>query len=226
MSGQHSAGARHARGNSLGHAPNTIKGDGAAIKFYEAYRRIRNKSTLEDMLFIEIESDNLESEIISICAFASSTPIPRYYVNDFEPPPRRPDQEDEPIQIIIPNTLSKYIGKILKILQYKFPHHPEFESLDINKPSDVPEFWTSLGPQFKKACNTYQNSIGSDYTFGDTTKRPLYSSNNLTQVNEDESIRDYVSMIDLEYMLKKLVKGATTMAYDKDGALQHRFMLQ
>ena len=45
----------------------------------------------------------------------------------------------------------------------------------------------------------------------------------LFKQHEVESIRDYVCL--LEYMLKKLCKSITTMNYEKDGAMQHRFML-
>ncbi len=82
------------------------------------------------------------------------TPIPRNYVGDFdETPRRRADQEDEPIQLIVTTTLTGYIGKILKILQYKFPDHEDFRDLDLNKPQEVPEFWSRLQKQFMKACD-------------------------------------------------------------------------
>lgn len=59
----------------FGLAPNIIKGDKAPIKFHETYRRIHHKSTLENLVFIEIERDNLESQIMAIASFASSTPF-------------------------------------------------------------------------------------------------------------------------------------------------------
>jgi hypothetical protein len=35
-------------------------------------------------LWIEIESDNIESAILNLALFASSTPLPLNYVNDFD----------------------------------------------------------------------------------------------------------------------------------------------
>lgn len=216
--------SRQSTGCDLGRAPNTIRGDRAPIKWVETYRRIHGKCSFNDMKYIEIENDNLEDMIIGMVSYASTTAIPRYYVDNFEPPANT--NEDAPIKIIATSTLSKYIGKIIKMIQYKFPMHEDFAGLDINKQSDVPEFWTLLRPRFEAECDRYQNTIGSDYSFGDTTKRPLYLSNMHSPVNaDDSSIRDYVSRIDLQYILKTLVKRTTSIGHIIDGNLQHRFMI-
>jgi hypothetical protein len=91
---------RRSLGNSLGYAPNTIKSDKPAIKFYDTYRRSRGMTPLDKMRYIEIESDNLESAIMDLSLFASSTPLPLNYVIDFDgdiyfaPPPIRGDNQD------------------------------------------------------------------------------------------------------------------------------------
>ena len=87
--------------------------------------------SFNDMKYIEIENDNLEDMIIGMVSYASTTAIPRYYVDNFEPPANT--NEDAPIKIIATSTLSKYIGKIIKMIQYKFPMHEDFAGLDINK---------------------------------------------------------------------------------------------
>ena len=142
---------RHSTGQDLGRAPNTIRGDTAPLKWLDTYRRIHHKCPFNDMKFIEIEGDNLEMEIIGMASFASTTALPRYYVNDFEPPANT--NEDAPIKILVTNTLSKYIGKIIKMIHYKFPEHEDFKDLDINKQTDVPEFWVHLRPLFEANCD-------------------------------------------------------------------------
>ncbi len=62
--------SRQRRSNHrLGSAPETLRGDGKAIRLYNAYRNHRGKPPFDEMLYIEIEEDNLENEIAEICEF-------------------------------------------------------------------------------------------------------------------------------------------------------------
>jgi hypothetical protein len=91
---------RRSLDNSLGYAPNTIKSDKPAIKFYDTYRCSREMTPLDEMRYIDIESDNLESVIMDLALFASSTPILLKCVNDFDgdiyfaSPPIKGDNQD------------------------------------------------------------------------------------------------------------------------------------
>ncbi len=104
-----------------------------------------------------------------------------------------------------------------------FPEHEEFQSLDITDPRDVPEFWRCLRLGFETATDRFLLEVGSDYTFGATVVRLIYLSNNNTEINADDdvSIRDWVSKVDLEYILKNLMRNAT-LGHNRDGLLQHR----
>ena len=104
---------RRRLGQSLGRAPPTIRNDGTAIKFFNTYRALSEKSTLDKLSYIEIEADNLENLVADMCDFTLSHPIPRYYREGFEPPLSALANEDEPIKILRATVLSQYIGNII-----------------------------------------------------------------------------------------------------------------
>ena len=63
--------------HQLGRAESTIGGDAASRKFYNTFRLLRGKrTTFDEMLFSEIEADNLEMEIVDLMIFISNNPIP------------------------------------------------------------------------------------------------------------------------------------------------------
>jgi hypothetical protein len=68
----------------------------------------------------EIEGDNLQNTIADLVAFASSTAIPRNYNGDFQPP-QSILNSDEPIHIMTESVLLGYLGKIVKLVHFKFP---------------------------------------------------------------------------------------------------------
>jgi hypothetical protein len=68
----------------LGQAASTAGGDEAALRLYDAYRARRpNKVPFRQMRYVEIEHDNLESEILNFCLWCSSTAIPRFFDDNF-----------------------------------------------------------------------------------------------------------------------------------------------
>lgn len=181
------------------------------------------------MVYAEIEGDNLQNTIADLVAFASSTAIPRNYVGDFQPP-QSALNSDEPIHIITESVLLGYVGKLVKLLHFKFPQHEDYRGLDPRKSSDVPEWWTLMRPRFEKALDRFHNEIGSEYISGETAKRPLYSSNGIAACTAEDwanaSIRDFVSMIDLRSILKQLIRTADPIhRYHRDGKLQHRLIV-
>ena len=137
----------------LGRSQSTINADNAAIKFFDTYRRVKqNKGGIAQMEYAEIEGDNLQNTIADLVSFASTTSIPRGYRGDFLPP-QSAINSDEPIHIITATVLVGYVGKILKLLHFKFPDHEDFQDLDVRKSSDVPDWWTAMRARFETALN-------------------------------------------------------------------------
>ena len=111
--------------------------------------------------------------------------------------------------------------------------HPDFASLRPD-PNEVPDWWSRLLPQFRKACKGREANLGSEYICGSGDIRPLYYSpldfntRLLSEEGADEAeetdINKIVSKIGLEYVLKRLVEQAAD-GYAKDGPLQKRAML-
>lgn len=216
---------RRRLGQSLGRAPPTIRNDGTAIKFFNTYRALSEKSTLEKLSYIEIEADNLENLVADLCDFTLSHPIPRYYREGFEPPLSALANEDEPIKILRATVLSQYIGNIIKLIHFMFPEHEDFQDLDITDPKQVPSWWTRVRTPWEAEVDRYHFNIGGEYVHGATVTRPLYSTNNCTETNADDlPIADWVSKIDLNYVCKELIKGAE-VGFKEDGKLQHRAMV-
>ena len=164
----------------LGRASSTVKGDSVSVRFYNAYRAVRGRTLdFDNMVYAEIENENLESEIQELADYCSSNVIPARFTGTFLPPqPEAGDVEDQDqqVQILKMKTISQYIGNIITVLRVKFPHHDDFVGLKAN---ESPKFWSRIRPQFEKACTRFHNAIGGDYVFGATTVRPLYSSKRL-----------------------------------------------
>jgi hypothetical protein len=114
------------------------------MKLYKVYRKRKGKLPFEQMRYIEIEADNLENEILGYAIWCSSTPIPRYFDDNLQP---RSQSQEGQMKLLATSTLSKYIGKAILQIRRKFPNHPDFASL---KPTDVPEWWTRMRPNFEK----------------------------------------------------------------------------
>jgi hypothetical protein len=96
----------------LTQAASTAAGRGeAALRLYDAYRaRGPNKVPFRQMRHVEIEHDNLESEILNFCLWCSSTAIPRFFDDNLHP---RRESDDGTTKVLVTSTLSKYAGKIL-----------------------------------------------------------------------------------------------------------------
>lgn len=203
----------------LGEAAATAASGDSAMKLYEVYRERKGKLPFDRMRFVEIESDNLENEILNYSIWCSSTPIPRYFDSNLQP---KSQNQEGPMKLLVTSTLAKYIGKALLNIRRKFPEHPDFTGL---KPNEVPGWWTRMRPQFEKECDKYHLTIGSEFTFGETTVRPLYSNNiSVGYQQSDLPINDYVSIIDLQSILKRLMNDAT-LNCSSEGKLQQRAWL-
>ena len=140
-----------------GRAPSTIGGDEAAKKFYNTFRALRGKeTTFDQMLPSEIESDNLEMEIVDLLIFITNNPIPVGYGKSFKPPGVEEDHDeplnDEPVKVLTEKTLLQYVGNIVQLFKQKFPNHEEFVGLSSN---ETPEFWSRLHSRWGTALHGY-----------------------------------------------------------------------
>lgn len=209
-----------------GRAESTIGGDAAAKKFYNTFRALRGReTTFDEMLASEIESDNLEMEIVDLLIFITNNPIPVGYGKSFKPPGVEEDADahDEPVKVLTEKTLLQYVGNIVQLFRQQFPTHDEFVGLGSH---DSPEFWSRLQSRFGTELHRYHLQIGSDYYFGDTEVWPIYSTNNYLPPPTTE-YNDYVSLIDLQFILKKLITNAKPAGNGvvEDGPLQRRAMI-
>ena len=216
----------------LGQAESTAAADKAAKRLYEIYRERKGKVPFDRMHPIEIQYDCLETEMFNYQVWLSSTAIPKNFDNNLQPPKQKgkTNEDDEaPIKIIQASTLAKYVGKTILSIRRKFPEHPDFANL---KENEVPDWWTRSRPKFEKECIDFHWRIaGSEFTFGETKIQPLYSDNNYAGydgppelLDRDRPINDYISKIDLQYILRNLFADAT-LNVNKDGKLQHRAIL-
>ena len=215
---------------NVGRADSTIAADNAALKCFNTYRRVSlEKGTFDEMPYVEIEVDNFQNSIADFAEFLRTTPIPRNYTGDFDPPASAQDS-DEPIRVITSAVLSGYIGKIVKLHHLRYPGHEDFHGLDKFKNTDVPQWWTDMRVRFIKDCDRYHLSINGEYVSGETAKRPIYRINGLSGITaedwNDANIRDFISLIDLVGIVKSLTrKASASQSYVIDGPLQHRLLV-
>jgi hypothetical protein len=85
-----------------------------------------------------------------------------------------------------------------------------------------------MRPSFEKACDRFHIQLGSEFTFGKTMVRSLYSDNEFVGYGDargDLAINDYISLIDLMSINRKLLNDATILDSNKEGNLQERAWL-
>lgn len=205
----------------MGQSESTAGANRAAVRLYDAYRVRRGKLLFAQMRMVEIEQDNLETELFHYQVWLASTPIPCYFDDDLNPRRSQNADEDAPVKVLNATTLAKYVGKVINEIRHKFPTHPDFAGL---KPEEVPSWWTRDRKSFEQECSDNQRRMaGSEYFVGQMETRPLYSDNGAVGYDGvlDAPISDYISVIDLQYILKKLF-GAATLDGFKEGKLQQR----
>lgn len=204
----------------IGKSDSTAFASNAAIKLYDAYRKLQQKPKFMEMDIIEIENDHLAAEILNFCQWISSTPIPRYFNEDLQPK----KEVEGATQLLQASTLVKYVGKIIAQIRQKFPNHPDFQSIP---PEEVPSWWTNLRPAFQTELTRFHMRLGSDFVFGESYTRPLYCKTTLVQQNHDTvqlKNHDFSSIIDLPMVCKKLMQDAT-LSCNHNGPLQQRCWL-
>ncbi|EJK76552.1 hypothetical protein THAOC_01681 [Thalassiosira oceanica] len=130
---------------------------------------------LDEITHEEIREDFLQSMMVEFMGFLSTTAIP--FNCDDELMPRNRPAEGESVRVVIASTLSKYVGRIIRCIWRLFPSHPDFEGLDINKQTDVPDWWKRVRPGFEKTIDDFHRHMDSTYTFGAYAVRPLFLKN-------------------------------------------------
>jgi hypothetical protein len=207
----------------MGDAESTVAANKAATRLFNVWRDRNGRSPLSNMQWVEVEEDNLEAEIFNFCRWVSSTPIPKFFDDQLKPRLNNSNQEGT-VKLLLKSTLTKYVGKVILMIRNKFPQHPDFASLHSN--SDVPLWWTKLRPIFERECDRYHLRLDSEqYAFGETATCPLYITNSSFYIPVDEGlVNDYISLIDLRYILMKLMHEAS-IGCDRNGKLQQRCWL-
>jgi len=203
-------------GGRFGQAKMTAGADDAALRLYDAYRRLRQeRDPFDQMRRVEIEGDNLEAEILLFCKFCSSTPIPHNFDENLEP---RNNNNDGAVKVLMQSTLTKYVGKVIKLIRGKFPDHEDFKGL---KPGDQPEWWVGMRTAFETECERFHFRLGSDFIWGDTSTRTIFDDNGNGAVKDGDAIDDYVSVLDLYNVARKLLRKSD-LATNRNGPLQQR----
>jgi hypothetical protein len=85
-----------------------------------------------------------------------------------------------------------------------------------------------MRPSFEKACDRFHIQLGSEFTFGETIVRSLYSDNEFVGYGDSRgnlASNDYISVIDLMSINRKLMNDATILGNNKEGKLQKRAWL-
>lgn len=207
------------RQQRLGQAQATANNRAAGIKLFNIYREERHLVPFEQMLYTEIEGDNLNNLFLSIAQTLSSRPIPYNATSNFMP--RNPENK----RCLMASTLTKYIGQIKEAIREKFPQHPNFSDGD-------PDWYAGLIAAFERDCNRLHLKIkgNEDVVFGDQNCHPLYrgaeaSSKTVGDVAEefmwleeapddDTRIVDHISLIDMKYVTRRILKSANTIGND------------
>jgi len=210
-----------------GRTVNTENGDGPAIRLFNIYRKMRDMCPLDEITHEEIREDFLQSMMVEFMGFLSTTAIP--FNCDDELMPRNRPAEGESVRVVIASTLSKYVGRIIRCIWRLFPSHPDFAELDINKQTDVPDWWKRVRPGFEKTIDDFHRHMDSTYTFGAYAVRPLFLKNRYNPRAGQpiaEPIADFVSEIDLHSICKGLMKKASVnIGQGEIGPLQQRAWL-
>ena len=211
--------------HQLGRSANTIAGDNPALSLFCFWRAHVAKKTVtvsED----EIVDDNLQSMFILYCDWLGRTPIPRYWrvVENIIRPPANVDL-DSPIPCLTQISIVKYVGRTVAWFRRAFPTHKDFKDLDATDPQAGPTWWSRLKPKLANQIDDLHQRFDNDFSYGANATRPLYFNNNPSGTNEVSETRDYVTTVDLKWVLKSLMKKANVGHNITDGPLQHRAWL-
>lgn len=211
----------------LGRSNNTINGDSPALRIFAFWREhVANRKA--EITEAEIEGDNLEAMILLFCNWIGHTPIPKNcrFVNGNICPPASKEDSDEPITCVSRTVLVKYVGRIIAWLRRAFPEHPDFKELRASDKQASPDWWSRIKPKLEDQIDDLHQRFDNDFSHGAVPVRALYYQNYYGSIGRgDDSCRDIVSNIDLESMLKQLMKDAVVGEHIPDGPMQHRAWL-
>ena len=199
---------------SLGQSQSNLNVGNSGDRLARVFRRINGLPTR--MPAAEIEGDNAEIYFLRFCRWVATTPIPVRFTDDLLP------VNDDSKRCCTTNTLAQYIGQHLKAVRLLHPNHPDWQQQNTSRSPDGPLWWPSMRDAFMKESQRFQLTISGDVIFGDTKTRPLYMDNGNGLLQDDSLIQDYIGYIDLKYILRKLVCGASISGNQK---LQQRCWL-
>ena len=211
----------------LGRSQNTINGDSPALRLLAFWRaHVANRPA--EITETEIEEGNLEAMILLFCNWLGRTPIPKNcrFIDGNICPPALKDGGDDTVSCVGRKSLVKYVGRIIAWLRRAFPDHPDFKELNPNDQQASPDWWSRIKPKLENEIDDLLQRFDNDFSHGAIAVRPLYYKNTYGSIGRgDDTSRDIVSMIDLEYMLQQLFKDAVVGNNITDGPMQHRAWL-
>ena len=155
---------------------------------------------------IEMNGDNARAYFNRYCRFLSCRAIPKNFKDNLEP--KNPSNK----AYLTTKTLVLYIGNHLMHIRRKIPNHPDWLN---DKP---PIWWTDMRTAFTKECDKFQQKQTGDFVFGMADNTPLYRCVNDPPIplgNLEFPIDDYVSAIDMRYILRKLAKESSSTVATK-----------
>ena len=208
---------------SLGAAESSSGNRASAINVYNAFRRKKNLVPVEEATLSEFEGDNLEKAFVDFGYFAANTPIPTYADENLMP--TNPNNK----RCVVVTTLKKYVGQVKEYLRYKLRHHPDLPLPSGRQKPQDPAWWTGFLAGFEKEATRFQLKMAGneEIEFGIQSTLPLYrrkfGKSSCTDYNEggpwfveedgtSPPINDFVSVIDLQFVLSKLFKEASMSA--------------
>lgn len=233
--------------HKTGNARNTDDQDVTSIQLFDFWHvNIKGLGEFASITSEEIEGDSLSYLMVSFTQWGMTTTVPQYWKDvDGELLPRNPENTN----ILSAERILQYAGKVLARFRSRFPTHPDFAGLSPQDSNAVPSWWSTSRVEQLKLGDRHRKLLGSDFTFGSNTTRPIYADNTegevgmamLTGISDDgddyvvedgkQILTDMVSAIDLKSICCKLLKGSTTLftpsPYGKNryGSLQRRSWL-
>ena len=95
----------------------------------------------------------------------------------------------------------KYVGRTVAWFRRAFTTHKDFKDLDATDPQAGPTWWSRLKPKLANQIDDLHQRFDNDFSYGANATRPLYFNNNPPGTNEVSETRDYVTTVDLKWVL-------------------------
>ena len=161
--------------HKTGNARNTDDQDVTSIQLFDFWHvNIKGLGEFASITSEEIEGDSLSYLMVTFTQWGMTTTVPQYWKDvDGELLPRNPENTN----ILSAERILQYAGKVLARFRSRFPTHPDFAGLSPQDSNAVPSWWSTSRVEQLKLGDRHRKLLGSDYTFGSNTTRPIYADN-------------------------------------------------